>query len=357
MKRILVVSTEKHAGKSLLSLAMGRSFQSRGLRVGYMKPISFEVSYVTGEPLDQDAEAVRSLLSLDDDIHDIAPVPLEGPFLRETIESGDRGFRNRILQAYNNISLDRDVVVIEGRNYLGLGVSAGLSDHDLADLLSTDVLLLSRYDGEEAIDRILCALRLFEDGPAVLGVVLKDVPSDRSLTWLEEVFVPFLAERGAEVLGMVPYDPRFRSVRTDDIARRLGGRIITSRHEVHDVRYFVVGAMGVESSLRTFRRTPDLAVITGADRQEIQGAALDVMNLRCLILTGAQRPARDIVERADQRRIPIILAGQNTTMTASICAAMLDRVWIAPGPALEASIQNVRANVDFARILEKTADR
>ena len=130
MKRILIVSTEKHAGKSLLALA--RSLQERGLTVAYMKPISFEVSYATGEPIDRDADAVRSLLSLDDDLHDVAPVPLEGASLREAIE---------------------------GRTYLGLGVSAGLSDLDLADLLATDVILLARYDEEESIDRILCTLR------------------------------------------------------------------------------------------------------------------------------------------------------------------------------------------------------
>jgi len=357
MKRILLVSTERHAGKSLLSLAMGRSFRSRGLQIAYMKPISFEVSYTTGEPLDQDAGAVRTLLSLEDDIHDIAPVPLEGPFLREAIESGDHGFRVRIAQAYEAITAGRDAAIVEGRNYLGLGISAGLSDLDLADLLDMDVLLLTQYDGEEAIDRILCALRLFENGPAVLGVVLKDVPTDRSLTWIEEVFVPFLAERGAEVLGMIPYDPRFRSVRTDDIARRLGGRLVTSHLKTHAVRYFVIGSMGVDASLRTFRRTPDLAVITGADRRDIQDAALGVTNLRCLILTGTERPSRDVVSHANEREVPVILAGQNTLMTARVCADMLERVWITPGDTLEAAIQNVRDNVDFSRILEKARDR
>jgi len=100
MKRILIVSTEKHSGKSLLSLALGRTLQEQGLEIAYMKPISFEVSYTTGEPIDRDADALRSLLSLDDDLRDIAPVPLEGPFLREAIESGDRGFRTRIIDSF-----------------------------------------------------------------------------------------------------------------------------------------------------------------------------------------------------------------------------------------------------------------
>jgi len=356
MKRIQIVSTERHTGKSLLSVALGRTAQEQGETVAYMKPISFEVSYATGAPIDRDADAVRSLLSLDDDVHDIAPVPLEGPFLREAIESGDRGFRERIVAAFGRIAHDRDVVLIEGRNVLGLGAGAGLSDLDLAEMLATDVILLTRYDGEDAIDRILCALRLFEDGPRILGVVLKDVPADRSLMMVEEVLVPFLADRGAEVLGMIPYNPSLRSVVVDEIAKRLGGRVVSTVGLEREVRHFVVGALGPDASMRSFRRTPELAVITGADRTEILASALDVPGLRCLILTGTDRPAREIVDRARDLGVPVILAGQNTLVTATLCAGMLDRVWIRPGPPLDRAIDYVRSNIDVARVLEKARD-
>jgi len=356
MKRIQIVSTEKHTGKSLLSLALGRTLQERGASIAYMKPISFEVSYATGAPIDRDADAVRSLLSLEDDVHDVAPVPLEGPFLRDAIDSGDRGFRERITTAFRKIVQDRDVALIEGRSYLGLGASAGLSDLDLAELLATDVLLLTHYDGEEAIDRVLCALRLFEEGPNVLGVVLKDVPVDRSLMMVEEVLVPFLADRGAEVLGMIPYNPSLRAVVVDEIAKRLGGRVLAAAGLDRQVRHFVVGALGPNASLRSFRRTPEFALITGGDRTDILEASFGVAGLRCLILTGNHRPTREILDRASALHVPVILAGQNTLVTATLCAGMLDRVWIHPGPSLDYSIDYVRSNIDIARILEKARD-
>ncbi len=357
MKRILIVSTEKHSGKSLLALALGRTLLERGRSIAYMKPISFEVSYTTGEPIDRDADAVRSLLGLDDDLRDIAPVPLEGPFLREAIESGDRGFRKRIREAFARVTNGRDVAIIEGRNYLGLGVSAGLSDLDLAALLNADVLLLTEYDGEEAIDRILCALRLFEDGPPVLGVILKDVPMDRSLNLVNEVLVSFLASRGAEVLGIVPQDRNLRAVSTDEIARRVGGRVLNDEVPEQEVRHFVIGAMGPEASLRRFRRTPELAVITGGDREEIQRAALEVPSLRCLVLTGDHRPTREIIERASTRSVPVILTGQETMVTATLCEGMLTRLWVRPGKTLDYAVDYVRFNVDIDRILEKSADQ
>jgi len=321
-----------------------------------MKPISFEVSYLTGEPIDRDAGTIRSLLSLDDDVHDIAPVPLEGPFLREAIESGDRGFRIRIAAAFERMAGGRDVVLVEGRNYLGLGVSAGLSDLDLSEILSTDVLLLTHFDGEEAVDRILCALRQFEDGPRVLGVVLRDIPLTRSLMQIEEVFVPFLADRGAEVLGMIPHDPNLRCVAVEEIAKRLGGRLLTDGGLETEVRHFVVGALGPEESMRSFRRTPELGVIAGGGRTEILRAALDAPGLRCLILTGQSRPAREIIDRASELSVPVIVAGQNTLTTAVLCSEMLDRVWVRPGPTLDQAIDHVEANIDTDRILEKARD-
>ncbi|MCK5827669.1 phosphotransacetylase family protein [Candidatus Bipolaricaulota bacterium] len=356
MKKILIVSTEQHAGKSLLSLALGKSLQERGMRTAYMKPISFEVSYATGEPVDRDADAIRSLLSLDDDLRDIAPVPLEGTFLRETIESGDRGFRKRIQESFGRLSHERDVVLIEGRSHLGLGISAGLSDPDLAEMLDADVLLITRYDGEEAIDRILCALRMFE-GPHIMGVILKDVPMDRSFNMLSEVLVSFLANRGAEVLGIVPYDHNLQTVNTDEIVRRLGGRLLTLPSIQRQVRHFAISAMGAEESLRLFRRTPDLAVITGGDRDEIHRAAFEVPSLRCLIVTGIHRPDRETIALANERQVPIILAGQNTMITATLCEEMLERSWILPGPSLDYSMDYVRYNIDIDRIIEKAQDR
>jgi uncharacterized protein len=355
MKKILIVSTEQHAGKSLLSLALGKTLQERGLHMAYMKPISFEVSYATGEPVDRDADAIRTLFGLDDALRDIAPVPLEGTFLREAIEAGDRGFRQRITGAFDRLSEGRDVVLIEGRSHLGLGVSAGLSDPDLAELLNADVLLITHYDGEEAIDRIICALRMFE-GPQIMGVILKDVPMDRSFNTLSEVLVSFLASRGAEVLGIIPYDHNLQTVSSDEIVKRLGGRLLTDPSIEREIRHFVISAMGPEESMRLFRRTPELAVITGGDREEIQQAAFEVPSLRCLIVTGIHRPSRAIIDKANERGVPVILAGQNTMVTAALCEEMLQRAWIRPGPALDYAIDYVRYNIDVDRILEKAHD-
>ncbi len=357
MKRILIVSTEANSGKSVLALSIGRWLRMQGMSFAYMKPISYEVTYTSGAPLDRDAMAIRTLLGLQDNLADIAPVPLEGPFLREAIESGDRGFRQRITDSFRRITADRDVALIEGRHYLGLGLGAGLSDLDLSELLDADVVLLTRFDSEEAIDRILCAVRLLLPESNLLGVVLKEVALNAQLEVVNEVFVPFLADRGAEVLGILPYDVRLRSVRVQEIATRLAGTILTHVPLDQAVSHFVVGASNPDTALRQFRRTPELGVITSGDRPDLHEAAMRVPGLRLLILTENRRPPQSTIDEANQRAVPVLLAGQTTLAVASLCQSLLDRTWIKPGEILEYAIESFLSNVDIERLVEKAVDR
>jgi BioD-like phosphotransacetylase family protein len=353
LKRILIVSTESHNGKSVLALSLGLWLREQGIPYAYMKPISYEVSYTTGVPVDRDALTICTALGLEDDIADVAPVPLEGPFLREALVSGDRGFRKQIARSFERIAKGRDIALIEGRHFLGLGISAGLSDIDIATMLGADIVLLTRYDGEQAIDRILCSLRLLEGGPNVLGVVLKGVELNTQLTALDEVFVPFLGERGAEVLGIIPFEPQLRSVRVAEIAERLGATVAGSTPLTGMVSHFVIGCATTETEMRRFRRTPDLGVIVSGDRDEMQRAALQVGGLKCLIITGQRRPSQDVLRDATVRGIPVLLVGQTTLAAATVCNELLSRVWVVPGDNLDHIIRLFQANIDIERILEK----
>jgi BioD-like phosphotransacetylase family protein len=63
-----------------------------------------------------------------------------------------------------------------------------------------------------------------------------------------------------------------------------------------------------------------------------------------------------VIDRADKNGVPVILAGQNTLATATLCSSMLDRFWVLPGPSLEYAVDHVRSNIDIERILEKARD-
>ena len=110
---------------------------------------------------------------------------------------------------------------------------------------------------------------------------------------------------------------------------------------------------GQPFALATVVRTEDAtsakagakALITGGDRSDIHLVALETAT-RCLILTGNLRPMPEVVRRAEELGVPVLLVRQNTlevveaepvvkgqTATSSYKPAMMDngiRVMVPP---------------------------
>jgi uncharacterized protein len=97
------------------------------------------------------------------------------------------------------------------------------------------------------------------------------------------------------VLGVMPRSPLLRSVTVEELARRLQAQVLCC-HDRLDllVETLSIGAMNVNSAMEFFRRRRNMAVVTGADRTDIQLAALEA-STQCLILTGAGDPLPQLV--------------------------------------------------------------
>jgi hypothetical protein len=120
---------------------------------------------------------------------------------------------------------------------------------------------------------------------------------------------------GVPVFAVLPRERVLLSVSVADLAEGLGGEVLCAHQALTElVEHLMVGAMSADSALKYFRREPNKAVITGGDRSDIQLAALET-STRCLILTGNMRPSPQIVGRAEEEGVPLILTGHDT-MTA-----------------------------------------
>ena len=71
--------------------------------------------------------------------------------------------------------------------------------------------------------------------------------------------------------------------------------------------------MGADAALSHFRRRTNKAVFTGGDRVDLQLAALKPTS--ALVLTGNIRPAASVIDRAEDRQVPIILVTDDTLTT------------------------------------------
>ena len=116
----------------------------------------------------------------------------------------------------------------------------------------------------------------------------------------------------------MPRSPLLRSVTVGELVRRLSARVICceERQELL-VETLNIGAMNVNSAMEFFRRRRNMAVVTGADRTDIQFAALEA-STQCLILTGAGEPLPQLISRAEELDVPLLKVDHDTLATVEV---------------------------------------
>ncbi|QGN06988.1 phosphotransacetylase family protein [Halorhabdus sp. CBA1104] len=314
MDPILVTSTEEATGKTAVSLAIAKLGDAAGHSVGYMKPKGTRLQSATGKTRDEDPMLARQLLGLDAEMHELEPIVYTPTFVQEAIQGREKPaeLRDRVLENYEKMASDRDMMVIEGTDRLVTGGIVDLTDNDIAEMLDAKVVLLSRYDEPEDVDDILAAAETL--GDSLAGVLFNAVP-DSVFDQLTTDVVPFLENRDIPVLGVVPRVQELAGLTVDDLAERLGAEVLTENAGTDlFVERFTVGAMSGESALTQFRRMQNAVMITSGDRPEIITAALEASGIKCIVLGGGFRPSSAIVGRAEEEGVPVLLLQSDTRM-------------------------------------------
>jgi hypothetical protein len=312
----LVASIAESTGKTAVAVALARAAADGGAAVGYMKPKGTRLESHVGKTLDSDPLLAREVLGLDDEVDDMEPVVYSPTFVQEAVRGREdpAALRERVVEAYARIAEGRDHVVVEGGGTVTTGGIVELTDADVADAFDARVVLVAGYRHASDLDAVLAAADGF--GDRLAGVLFNAVP-ETALDELAADAVPFLAGRGIDTFGVVPREASLAGVTVGDLAEELGAELLTDDDAGVDayVERFSVGAMSAEAALQYFRRTKDVAVITGGDRSEIHTAALESPGVRCLVLTGGHRPSGAVVGKAGERGIPLLLVQSDTITT------------------------------------------
>jgi hypothetical protein len=314
MNTVLVTATGESTGKTAIAIALGRHAQDRGRSVGYMKPKGTRLQSQVGKTLDRDPMLARELLGTDDEMHEMEPIVYSPTFVRSAMEGRERPdqLRERVREGFGAVAEGRDLLIVEGGGRLTTGGVVDLTDADVAELLDADVILVADYASPTDIDETLAAAR--HVGDRLAGVLFNRVP-DAAYDEVESLVAPFLEEKGIPVLGVLPREAELAGVTVGDLASELGAELLTDAPTDGVVERFLVGAMSGEEALRFFRRTKDAAVITGGDRADIHTAALEAPGIKCLVLTGGQRPPTTVLGTAAEKDVPILLCSGDTLST------------------------------------------
>ncbi len=344
---LYIASTFPYAGKNTLALGLGLRFAKEGLNVGYMKPLGTQPERQNGHNGDADAFFIQEVLGLSSPPDLVCPVLANQDFTMRAYSGQMEDPMPLVADAYAKLAAQHELVLLGGTGALGSGRYCGLHGERLARELDLKVLLVDRMTHEVHCDHLLHYKELL--GDRLLGVALNAVPAE-FMAETETLIVPFLKKHGISVLGVLPFNPLMNSIKVDDLAERLGARVITAKGRgSRMVENFLIGTMQVENFMAHFRRRANAAVIVGGDRADVQLVAIEGA-CSCLVLTGNLYPNDIILARADAANVPILMTREDTYTTARAMESLLSRNKLRDPMKISQVARLVSASLDFAAL-------
>ena len=351
MKALYVTSLHRFSGKTAVCLALGQRFQNEGYKVGYFKPISaVPWELMPGRLLDEDADFVRRTLGLGERLEDLVGVVLTPELVQEAFTAGpDCDLLPQVAEKYERVAASKDIVILDGGASLREGLSLRVDPVRVATELDVPAMAIVRFNNHvSAADACIAARRQL--GQRLIGTVVNVIPDDE-VEFFERVCRPGLEDRDVPVLGTIPLRAQLQAISVGELADVLNAEFLALPDKRNVlIESLIVGAMSAEKALPRIRRAPGTkAVITGGDRADIQLVALET-KIHCLVLTGQLRPVPEVLRRAEECGVPVLLVRTNTMETVEAVERVFGKTRLGQATKLEQFESLLAAHFDFQRL-------
>lgn len=348
MVSLFINSTSKYSGKTLVGLGLGLRFKQDGLKIAYLKPLGTSPTILDGVVTDLDAQFMLGALGLKQPLELTTPVVLTQDLIESAYELKAKGLMKKVLEAHEEIGRGKDVVLIGGAGSLFEGGFLNLRGIDLARKLGCRVCLIDRYRSDLlTIDFALDAKFYLKE--LLSGFIVNKVPPEK-VGFIKGKMVPYLENQGIPVWGVIPEEPFLSAISIRSIAEVTGAKVITGEEKLDEfITNIMVGAMTAETALRYFKRVQKKAVITGADRIDMQFAALETP-LQCLILTGGFPPNDNVIIKAQENRVPVLSVEMDTFWVVDRVEDALARSEIRETGKVDRAARLIENELDFKRL-------
>lgn len=335
-------------GKTAIALGIALKLKEEGVKVTYFKPVGSRPKLACGR--DNDALLMQEILHMKAGVEQIAPFTAGTSYL-SGLKNPETAMAS-IIAAYQAISAEADLIIIDGATFPHVGAAYGLDVVSLTPKFNASVLNVIKMENDLSVDQAIFFNNCCRSsGLAVSGHIFNNVPR-QLLAKTEGVFKPILEKKGCATLGIIPMRPEIASPTVAEYYEALGGELLTGEDKLNRlVEEVVVGAMTMESALKYMRRSANKAIIMGGDRADMALATLET-STSALILTGGLYPDVKVVSRAAEKGVPIILVHYDTYTAIERLTEISRR--ISPGDATGINIakENIEQHCDWKLILK-----
>jgi len=307
MEKLIIASTSPSAGKTSVIVGLATALQKA---CGYMKPFGDRLIYHKKRLWDYDAAVVTAILDLKEQPEDMS-IGLEHTKLGY-MSDGDVG--QKLKSSVANMSRNKDLLFIEGGKNLSYGASVHLDVMSLARHLKVPVILVMA-GGHDAVDEATFLLENLNTSDVNLkGAIVNKThdPDDFRNTHGQAI-----EKLGLPVLGVIPFHEDLNCSSVEYLADRLFAKVIAGEGGLSKVvKNIFVGAMSANAALRSPKfNKGDKLIITAGDRVDMILAALE-SDTSGIILTNNILPPSNIISKATDRHIPVLLVAADTYQIA-----------------------------------------
>ncbi|MFC1919396.1 AAA family ATPase [Chloroflexota bacterium] len=305
MIALYLSSPEGHVGKTMLCASLGRWLIREGKKVGFFQPLSV----VSGGET-KSTNVMKRALCIQKSIDIICPVSTTKEELKETLSTNRDSFNSRIQEAFQLISQEKDIVLIEGPGGMQKGSIGEELLKDTLSLTDARLLVVIQYSDSSTADFLEGMADELKD--KIIGVIINSIPANRM-----ERHDKIREELDVTVFGFVPQERALMGIGIKELGERIDADIEDSVNWPDElIENVMVGAMTLDHGPYYFNRKSNKAVVIRGERPDMQLAALET-STRCLVLTGGIGPIDAVSRQATRKGVPIMTVQDDTSSVLS----------------------------------------
>jgi BioD-like phosphotransacetylase family protein len=309
MNKWVIASMRKSAGKTSVIVGIAAALNKK---MAYIKHFGERMLYRKKRLWDYDSALITNLFGLKEDPVDMS-IGFDHSKLRYMYDQ--EGTQKKLLETVANIGKDKELLFIEGGRDLSYGMSVYLDTLSLAKYLGSRLVMVISGEEDTILDDILFLKKHVDfAGVNLSGVIVNKV---QNLEDFQNTHLPVIQKLGVRVLGVIPYQSDLTYFSVYYLADRLFAKVITGEGGLKKViKNIVIGAWSANIFLQNplFKKENKL-VITGGDRTDMILAALEG-DTSGIILTNNILPPSNIISKASEKNIPLLMVFSDTYQTA-----------------------------------------
>jgi uncharacterized protein len=319
MKKIVISSIRSNAGKT--SIIAGIISLLKDKKFAYAKPLGDRLIYRKKRSWDYDASLMVNLLKRKGELeshYEKITLGFDHSKLRYMYDQ--EGIKKALSDIVTDIGDKNDVLLIESGKDFSCGAYLNLDPVSIAKYVDGKLVIVVSGDNDSIIDDIKFIEKYMKIIDANFGGVIINKVTD--IEAFENFFVPSIKEMGVNIIGVIPYQAQLTYFTLDFLEEKLLARVLAGEEHLKKVvKNIIIGA----PSTTCMDKDPLFAkqclnkenqlMITGGDRSDMILAALERDTIG-IILTNDIVPHQNIISKAKERGIPILLVGMDTFETA-----------------------------------------